>query len=274
VASNLTKRILFAIPAAAVVLAATWAGGVFLQALLILILGVLVHEVIPISEKCDLPVNQPFTYLGSFLILLIPEWQMAQFMGIVWFLGLIIAELRSNDKQRQLLKLVSTPFWALYTGIGLRALLDIRMQPTGGDLSGVVLTIALFLMVWGNDVFAYFAGKSLGKHKLAPMISPNKTWEGFAGGIVGAYAGLLIIYSIYPQSFPLELFWLLPLPLLISIIGPVGDLTQSKFKRVAGVKDSSNLLPGHGGMFDRMDALMVSAPTMFVYLELVYQLVG
>jgi phosphatidate cytidylyltransferase len=267
VSSNLVQRILFAIPAAIVVLAATWYGGYALQGLLLLIVAVLVNEIIPISRKCGMPVNESFTYLGSILILFIPDWTYAQLAGVLWLIGLIIAELQTQKEGEKLHRLVATPFWALYMGIGMRALLDIRSIGINGDHGGIILTIALFLMVWGNDVFAYFTGRSLGKHKLAPAISPNKTWEGFYGGVFGAYFGFGLIYWIQPAWFPFDLYWLLPLPLLISIVGPIGDLTESKFKRVAGVKDSSNLLPGHGGMFDRMDAILVSAPLMFVYLD-------
>jgi phosphatidate cytidylyltransferase len=272
VSSNLTQRILFAIPAAILVITATWYGGYVFQGLMLLIVAILINEIIPISDRCGLPVNEAFAYMGGIAILFIPDWTYAQIVGVFWLLGLVIAELGRQQKELRLVKLVATPFWALYMGIGIRSLLDIRAIELSNSMNGIILTIALFLMVWGNDVFAYFAGRSLGKRKFSPAISPNKTWEGFYGGILGAYVGFGLVYFFEPAWFPFELEWLLPLPLLISIVGPIGDLTESKFKRVAGVKDSSNLLPGHGGMFDRMDALLLSAPLMFVYLDLVMRL--
>lgn len=123
-------------------------------------------------------------------------------------------------------------------------------------------------MVWGNDVFAYFGGKTFGKTPLASSISPNKTWEGFFSGFIGAGVGLALIIFLVPIESPFEAVLFVPLIFLISIFGPIGDLAESKLKRAAGKKDSSTLLPGHGGLFDRFDALLLAAPAMFVYLRI------
>ena len=118
----------------------------------------------------------------------------------------------------------------------------------------------LFL-VWGNDVFAYLVGISIGRHKMCPRLSPKKSWEGFFGGVLGSLAmGVLGAYVVEGNY----LVWL-GLALVVSLSSVVGDLVESMFKRDAGVKDSGNFIPGHGGMLDRFDALILSAPFAFVY---------
>lgn len=117
-------------------------------------------------------------------------------------------------------------------------------------------------MIWGNDVFAYFGGKNFGKTPLVPLISPNKTREGFYFGFLGSAVGFLIVYFI-ADSFPLPLWSVLPAVAITGSLGPIGDVAASRLKRLANVKDSSTLLPGHGGFFDRFDSMILAAP--FIY---------
>jgi phosphatidate cytidylyltransferase len=123
-----------------------------------------------------------------------------------------------------------------------------------------------FCIIWANDVFAYLTGITIGKHKMAPKISPKKSWEGFAGGLVGAVAvGLLFACLLHADSY--LIFG--GLALVAALGGVAGDLFESWLKRRAGVKDSGNLLPGHGGWLDRFDALLFSLPFSFIYLLLI-----
>ena len=127
------------------------------------------------------------------------------------------------------------------------------------------LVIGIFLLIWTNDTFAYIIGKNFGKHKLYELISPNKTIEGFLGGLVfSCIASYIISYYTDFLTFPV---WL-GLAIILSIFGTLGDLIQSKFKRQAGVKDSGNLMPGHGGLFDRLDSIIFASPFVFAYLYL------
>ncbi len=127
------------------------------------------------------------------------------------------------------------------------------------------LVLGFFIMLWLNDTGAYVFGKLLGKHKLFPKISPNKTWEGAFGGILSSVAGAAVL-SIYSDNVALK-HWL-ALAVIISISAIFGDLVESRLKRSIGVKDSSNLLPGHGGILDRFDGVLLASPMVFTYLML------
>ena len=112
------------------------------------------------------------------------------------------------------------------------------------------------LIVWAADMGAYFVGKGFGKVKLAPQISPGKTWEGVLGGL----CAVMVLAAIGAQVFATDIAVLLPFCLAIAMISIVGDLTESMFKRNAGVKDSGSLFPGHGGVLDRIDSVTAAAP--------------
>ncbi|QGK74737.1 phosphatidate cytidylyltransferase [Flavobacterium sp. SLB02] len=136
------------------------------------------------------------------------------------------------------------------------------------------IIIGLFVLIWTNDTFAYLVGKSIGKHKLFERISPKKTIEGFLGGVVfAAFAGFLIS-KLYIQPNPdfsnkSILIWTI-IALIVSIFGTIGDLIESKFKRVAGVKDSGAIMPGHGGVLDRLDSVIFVAPIIFLFYQILY----
>lgn len=122
----------------------------------------------------------------------------------------------------------------------------------------------LFVLIWSSDSFAYFTGKFLGKHKMAPTISPKKTWEGFAGGVFFT----LILGFFVEKYFPeLRGNWII-VGLLVSIFAPLGDLVESQLKRSFGVKDSGNIIPGHGGVLDRLDSFIICAPIVYLYFIL------
>jgi phosphatidate cytidylyltransferase len=128
-----------------------------------------------------------------------------------------------------------------------------------------MVIVCIFLLIWSNDVFAYLIGKNFGKHKLIERVSPNKTIEGFIGGFVFTYiAGFFI--SVYCDSL-LSYQWL-GIAIIVSVFGVLGDLIESMFKRQAGVKDSSNFIPGHGGFLDRLDSIIFATPFIFIYLYL------
>jgi len=134
------------------------------------------------------------------------------------------------------------------------------------------IIIGLFILIWTNDTFAYLVGKSIGKHKLFERVSPKKTIEGFLGGAVfAAFAGFLISkFYIQPNpafSSKSILIWTI-IALIVSVFGTIGDLIESKFKRIAGVKDSGSIMPGHGGILDRLDSVIFVAPIIFLFYQI------
>ena len=128
--------------------------------------------------------------------------------------------------------------------------------------------ISYFLLIWTNDTGAYLVGSMLGKHKLAPSISPGKTWEGFIGGVL---LTILVAYFISGWKTEMDVMGWAAMALIISVFGTLGDLVESQMKRNAGVKDSGNLMPGHGGVLDRFDGVFISLPLVYFCLQFFIQ---
>jgi phosphatidate cytidylyltransferase len=133
------------------------------------------------------------------------------------------------------------------------------------------IIIGIFILIWTNDTFAYIVGKSIGKNKLFERISPKKTIEGFLGGLVfSILAGILISkYFIGSSSMSTMYIWI-GIAFIASIFGTIGDLVESKFKRIAQVKDSGNIMPGHGGVLDRLDSIIFVAPFVYLFYQILY----
>ncbi|MBA4544058.1 phosphatidate cytidylyltransferase [Thermoactinomyces daqus] len=144
---------------------------------------------------------------------------------------------------------------AIYIGYGFLYMMVAIWKP-----DGLALSLLVIIVTWANDSGAYFIGKKWGKHKLWPQISPNKTIQGSLGGIMFGIVTSLVIWLIHPQLG--SSLWALGMGLFITIVGQLGDLVESAWKRSAGVKDSGGILPGHGGVLDRFDSLL------FVFLIL------
>jgi phosphatidate cytidylyltransferase len=173
----------------------------------------------------------------------------------------------------------ASTFAFAYIAIPMALLAEIRRQP-----AGAIWVIYTLLAVWAGDIFAYFVGRSMGRHLMAPRISPKKTWEGAAASLVASVAvGWLLFHYAQPLSsamlniglitrrdglFGLEQPSMAPiiaLTVVLNIAAQLGDLVESLLKRGAGVKDSGAILPGHGGMLDRIDALLFAAPILWYY---------
>ncbi len=133
-------------------------------------------------------------------------------------------------------------------------------------LGGSIYIWLIFLVAFGTDTFAYFAGNLFGKHKLCPEISPNKTVEGFVGGIVGSVL-LTMIYCYLVGVTNIMLY--IPMAIIASMISQSGDLVASVIKRYTGIKDYGKLIPGHGGILDRFDSVIFTSPVIFYYIELI-----
>jgi len=158
--------------------------------------------------------------------------------------------------------MAETFFGSLYIGMLLSYLILIR----GMNKHGTILVLILFIATWVYDIMAYAGGKAFGRIKLAPRLSPGKTWE---GAIVGALSVILILAGIFfIQWFTLSQRILLGL--VIGIVSPLGDLAESKLKREAGVKDTSSRIPGHGGVLDRFDSLLFTAPISYYLFKMIF----
>lgn len=168
---------------------------------------------------------------------------------------------------------ISSKYLYLLGYITLPFLFIVKISFGTNDYNPKII-IGLFVLIWTNDTFAYLVGKSIGKHKLFERVSPKKTIEGFLGGMVfAAFAGFLIS-KLYIQPNPAFssksiLIWTI-IALIVSVFGTIGDLIESKFKRIAGVKDSGSIMPGHGGILDRLDSVIFVAPIIFLFYQILY----
>ncbi len=149
-----------------------------------------------------------------------------------------------------------------YIAVPLGMIIAIRHMP-----DGIAWVFFLLIIVFANDVAAYFVGTRWGRHKLWPAVSPGKTLEGSAGGLAASLLLGLVYWGVFLQRFPLGECLLCVMA--IGIAGPVGDLFESVIKRTCGVKDSGGIMPGHGGLLDRIDALLFAAPVAFVFRTLI-----
>lgn len=153
-------------------------------------------------------------------------------------------------------------FGAVYTGLQLSGLVFIRTALP--DLWGGVALLVVFLGLWGNDAFAYLFGSRFGRHKLAPRTSPNKSWEGFAAGLLSSM--LIWCLMLLVPGVSITVYQALLFGLICGLAGVLGDLCESRIKRSVGFKDSGTIMPGHGGLFDRCDSLMTTAVAASVLL--------
>ena len=189
-------------------------------------------------------------------------------VALLGFALIFVAEVFRN-KENPTLNIASTITGIVYVALPLSLMFYVPLLLAymgGGALEWNPLIFLFYLfIVWGNDVFAYLVGITLGRHKMCERLSPKKSWEGFVGGVVGAMVMGAVGAVVVGGSLGV---WL-GLSVVVSLSSVVGDLVESMFKRDAGVKDSGNILPGHGGILDRFDALILSAPFAFIYLVVV-----
>lgn len=129
-----------------------------------------------------------------------------------------------------------------------------------------IMVLGMFIIIWVNDTGAYCFGVTIGRHKMFERISPKKTWEGFIGGALAAVGASLLLARFFPVLDPLQ--WII-VALLTVTFGTLGDLVESQLKRTVGIKDSSNILPGHGGILDRFDSIILAIPVIFAYLQFI-----
>jgi phosphatidate cytidylyltransferase len=140
--------------------------------------------------------------------------------------------------------------------------------PFGKDGYNPKILISIFILIWTNDSFAYIVGKSIGKTKLFARISPKKTIEGFVGGVLFSVIASYLVSKYYIEIAEGKTFIWIIIALIVGVFGTIGDLIESKFKRIAGVKDSGKIMPGHGGVLDRLDSVIFVAPIIFLFYQI------
>jgi phosphatidate cytidylyltransferase len=165
---------------------------------------------------------------------------------------------------------------AIYVGFGLGSLFGVHellrtrfaLAPADAQIQPGLFIVVILASIWICDSAAYFGGKAMGKHKLFERVSPNKTWEGAGWGLLAAIGTWFSARALFPSLSGLTAIDCVVLGLIPGVMGQIGDLAESLLKRDVGVKDSSSLLPGHGGMLDRVDSILFVGPLTYVYLLL------
>jgi len=275
--NELAKRVVVSVVLAAIVIALIWLGGAPFVTLLAVASGVAAWEFYRIAQAAGV---RPFVELGVALSALIPVLVHARFLGfwvppvsvVALLVPLLLAiALFRRGTAGSMSGVGATLVGVLYTGALLSFAYGLRYHDFVVDAKGGTAVVLLPLMVtWCNDTAAYFAGHAFGRAKLMPSVSPAKTWAGAYGG---AAAGLLATWLLAAYVLPpLAHITLRPLGIVVvgltlSVVSQVGDLVESALKREAGVKDSSHLIPGHGGLLDRIDALLFVLPVAYVLLS-------
>jgi phosphatidate cytidylyltransferase len=253
--SNLQQRVLSGAVLIVVALALTWAGGIWYRVLAAAISGAVLYEWLSMTARAE-AVSHRWLAIGllAILLALLLAGQPISFL-LMALVGAVFVTAAHAVK-------IEAGYWVTlglaYAGLLGLALAGLR----GSDAAGLSATLFLFAVVWATDILAYFVGRAIGGPKLAPSISPGKTWSGAAGGTVAAVlAGTGVAHLL---GSPLWLGAVLALTFLLSVLSQIGDLFESAIKRRFGAKDSSQLIPGHGGVMDRVDGLAVAAFALFL----------
>jgi len=271
------KRVLTALVLIPLVLALVFLGPTWLVTLAVAGVAALAGwECLDLAEKSG--ANPPRIaalvaiaglFLGNF------EWpdQTASILGIL-SLSLLIYCTFFRPVEQVLADASTSIFTLLYVGFTLVSLPALREETNGPSL-----VTFLLCAVWAGDIVALYVGRSWGRHKLAPSLSPNKSWEGALGSVAGSLLVTVLLLALSNLlstrfnssrlSFPEDIYYWLSLAVLVNVTAQVGDLAESALKRSAGVKDSGNLLPGHGGVLDRIDALLLAAPMLW-YAQVIH----
>jgi phosphatidate cytidylyltransferase len=190
-------------------------------------------------------------------------------IGAIFIALLLLEELfsrRPSAQKNNTVKLAQLIGYVIFPFLLIIKLPFIISNDSPDDFYIPQIIIGAFIIIWSNDTFAYIVGKTMGKHKLFERISPKKTVEGFIGGMVFAIIAAYVLSLYFEVLTPLH--WIMSAVILV-IFGTLGDLVESKFKRNAGVKDSGSIMPGHGGILDRLDSIIFAIPFLFLYYQII-----
>jgi len=274
--SELPKRVLFALVGAPLTIALIYFGGWILATALGVIAALGAWELYRMAREAG---HEPMENAGIVLAASIPVMVHATYLGVfrvtvtvaaLLFLALTAGVIWARGTQRKpLVSLAITVTGVIYPAL-VTYMYPIRYHDYAIDArAGTFLLMLPIALTWATDTGAYFVGRSMGRHKLIPTVSPAKTVEGAVGGVAIAVlaAWLYVVFLLRPFAHLTMLpVGLTVFAIIVSCVGQTGDLAESLFKRDAGVKDSSRLLPGHGGILDRFDSLLFVLPVSYVLL--------
>lgn len=292
---ELLKRVLTAVVLIPIVLILVLRAPVAVLVFVAAVVALLaIRELLKLSESYGIkPLEAPtYVYVAVFFLLIAigpAATPLLSTSGFAFF-GLSAATLapfiflaitmRRNELSSPFPAVTVSTFAFAYIAVPMASLAQLREQ-----WQGSFFLLYLLLVVWAGDIFAYFIGKSLGSHRMSPRVSPNKTWEGAVASVIASVAvGMLMFhYSVSISTAllhahlidlrdgvftePRSLMPIAILSVVLNVAAQFGDLVESLIKRGAGAKDSGAILPGHGGMFDRIDALLFAAPVLWIYLS-------
>jgi phosphatidate cytidylyltransferase len=237
-------------------------GGWFFYGLLLLLALIGFWEY---ARMNGLPWKHPASLIGfaGVLVLLIPwdklEMQQPDGIHMIWLLMFLVLTITVLTKNKMTIDGAALVLLgALYVGYGFHAMFEVRNAETHGLLA----TFLAFGSIWASDIGAYFCGKAFGKNKLWPSISPNKTIEGSLGGVLLSLIVAVVFALIYPDV--ISIGRALYIGFVAAVAGQVGDLIQSAYKRIRGIKDTGSILPGHGGVLDRCDSWLIVFPLLIM----------
>ena len=261
----MTVRIVTGLVLAPIAVCAAWFGPDSFAVVLLEIATILAAwEFFSMSRFKDqttlVAIATVWTALAPMLARFAPEY-LIPYACLTPMLALMIWLLRPERIASSFEEAAQFSLGCAYVGLLLAFVVRIATLPGWG---GSALLI-LFAVVWMGDTMAYFGGKSMGRHKLYPQMSPKKTVEGSITGLAGSVGGALLVDALVGS--PLSTSWLIAVGILGGVAEQTGDLLESMLKRSAGVKDSGSILPGHGGMLDRIDGLILAAPVVYYLLE-------
>ncbi len=268
---NVVKRIATALVVLPIAVGFTWFGG-WIFAIGLAAVGALAqYELYDLCKKAGMqPMRVAGLAIGTYLMLLplLPD-PAAHPALLMVISAVILAGIPFLRSRRPLHALGATVLGIAYPILPLSALGYIRagVWTDMGDLQVFSVTLLVLAMIWIADSAAYFSGSMLGKHLLFPTLSPKKTWEGYAGGAAAAIgaAFLFILFVDIGIRWP----YVLGIAVVCGALSPLGDLAESALKRAVDAKDSGNIFPGHGGMLDRIDTVIISAPFVFAILQFI-----
>jgi len=268
--NNFTKRLLFGIIYVAIVFIAIWYNPNIYIAIFNIFMFLSIYEFQKMHQtKSIFPFLIGICLSGIFYIINLHffntkidvKYVIALFF-LLLFAPFIQALFRDKKNTLDILKLDFLTFVYLVIPFSLMQLIPFL---TGKNKYNNQIMLGVFILIWINDTFAYLVGRQFGKHKLFERISPKKTIEGFIGGLLFSFIGGFILSHYFTT---LSLLQWITIASISSIFGTIGDLIESMFKRNAKIKDSSNLIPGHGGFLDRLDSVIFATPFIFIYLIL------